>query len=684
MTSPTLDGFRDAMRSISPPVVAFNKSHSGSRLLAELLHESGISMGAHVNETWDSLDVLEAVEYLVTQYYPDYSPLWREDMPPDRHLQSLLERSFAQHRTKLDAGSPWGWKLCETTYILPVIDYCFPGARFVHLIRDGRDVAFSNHRGPDSPFWRKVYFNTDRVHACRGLRLSAQAYRRSPHVYNALHWVNSVRIGRDFGAMLRERYIEVRYEELCANFEDTSSRLLCAIAAPRPTEAVARLRDKVSATAVGKFRKVPARMMRRVIDIEKPLLLELGYLERDPSSASPLFKFGSAIDRAWDRWRRASSIRRIGPLPPALKRSIWVHGHTPQQFVAALPVIQALMDSRPQVGLVATSAHRHTQLLLRAMFPDERPLPLPAAPFASRWMSRLNVQHLLLLDGGLSLGPGWHRAIAERGLPLTKCDATSSEGLLSQLASLDRALPNGPSLPPVAQDWRAATWRDRIGQSRAWRLASRAIDGGRIDSLSDLSRALGTPRRILCLGNGPSSEDPLVSDVAHDCLMRVNWRWQQRRMLTRPQVVFVGDPATLAKVTGAIFGIWNRDLERGMLLRHLCVRGLRKMRHFTMERACPIVRDRTWPARPSNGALMVAAAAALQPDELTIAGIDLFASPRGRYPGDPIGTNAYSRVHTRETDIAIMRDALRDYRGRLTIIGDALRDALGPAEGPAR
>jgi len=684
MTSPTLDGFRDAMRALRGPVVVFNKSHSGSRLLAQLLHASGISMGAHLNESWDSLDILELVEYLVTRYYPDYAPLWRTDLAPDAHLQALLMRVFERRCAGMNASSAWGWKLCETAYILPVLDYCFPHARYVHLIRDGRDVAFSDHRGPDSAFWRKVYFNTDRVRMCFGLRLSAQAYRRRPHLYNALHWISSVRVGRDFGLMLRERYVEVRYEDLCSDFETQATRVLSAVLAPNPDGAIASLRSQVSTASIGKFRQRPARLVSRVVELQKPLLLELGYLDRDPASSGHLFRLGSAADRVVDRFRRLPTTSLKGALPPALKRSIWVHGDTPEQFIAALPAIQALMDRRPHTALVTTSMRRRTQLLLSAMFPDERPLPLPAAPLAPRWMKRLNVQHLIVLNGVHSLSASWRHAIAARSLPLTEVDTASPDDVASRFALLDRQLPQEPSLPPVAQDWRVATWRDRAGTSCAWRIASKLFAGGRIGSCGDLARALGSPRRILCLGNGPSAEDPLVRAFPHDCLMRVNWRWQDRGILTRPQMVFVGDPITLEKVDGAIFGIWNRDLERGMLLRHLRVRGLRTMRHFTMQRACPIIRDRDWPARPSNGALMVVAAAALQPDELAIAGIDLFANPQGRYPGDPVGTNAYSRVHSRATDVAIISDALRGYHGKVTIIGDALRDALGGIRGVAR
>ena len=42
-------------------------------------------------------------------------------------------------------------------------------ARYIHLIRDGRDVAFSDHHAPDKAFWRKVYFNTDRIRDLAGV-----------------------------------------------------------------------------------------------------------------------------------------------------------------------------------------------------------------------------------------------------------------------------------------------------------------------------------------------------------------------------------------------------------------------------------------------------------------------------------------------------------------------------------
>jgi hypothetical protein len=77
---------------------------------------------------------------------------------------------------------------------------------------------------------------------------------------------------------------------------------------------------------------------------------------------------------------------------------------------------------------------------------------------------------------------------------------------------------------------------------------------------------------------------------------------------------------------------------------------------------------------------MIAAAAALNPARLIIAGVDLYQHPEGRYPGDLLGANAYARAHTRATDLDIIRTALAQYRGEVTILGDALRTALEHAD----
>lgn len=399
-------------------------------------------------------------------------------------------------------------------------------------------------------------------------------------------------------------------------------------------------------------------------------------------------------------------LERAGALVQRARTSIWAHGETPTQFDAALPFLREVMRERPHVRLVLTAASPATVAYLRRSFPDDHAgaAPWNATGPVRRFFAKLNPRIVVLLDGGRSLGGHTVAAMASRGVPLVALDVGGDEAVAPRVVDALRAagsrgrrvkledssaaasrraadsirdlLPESPALPRVMQAWRIASARDRVGQSGLWSRTSALLSRRRIDDWAALRERLGAPRSVLVLGNGPSSEDPRLARVEHDCLIRINWRWRARGFLTSPHVVFVGDAATMSKLDSCIFGFWNVPLERGMLLRRLATRGPRSVEFVTMDRLSPIVRDGDWPARPTNGALAVLLAAALDPDRLTVAGMDLFRHPAGRYPGESLARNDYSHVHEEETDLAIMELGLRGYRGELVVLSDILRRAL--------
>jgi LPS sulfotransferase NodH len=264
-----------------PPVIVFNKSHSGSRVLARLLREAGVFMGDDRNDSEDSADILRLVEPLVERWYPDYGRLLREG---EDELSPLIDSVFAHHLATCPPGARWGWKLCETLYILPVLIRLFPDAWFVHLIRDGRDVAFSDHVAPVTPFWRKVYFDTADIAAWRGLPLTHRAYQRAPHVFNAQHWVNSVTVARHYGAMIGPRYVEVRYEDLVHDPEPTGRNLLEAVGVPPTEGGLQAFAASVRREKVGKHRARPPGQLRQALEVLRPTLTALGY---DDTPATP-------------------------------------------------------------------------------------------------------------------------------------------------------------------------------------------------------------------------------------------------------------------------------------------------------------------------------------------------------------------------------------------------------------
>ena len=196
-------------------------------------------------------------------------------------------------------------------------------------------------------------------------------------------------------------------------------------------------------------------------------------------------------------------------------------------------------------------------------------------------------------------------------------------------------------LSVLGRDWAAhgtprprgtAGWGARLAESGLGRLAL-GLRARRVDSLAALRGMLGACDTILCLGNGPSSEGPDIRDIRFDVLFRVNCRWMDRGGPDRPQVVFTGDSSCLRAVRGAIIGFRTVEEERRLLARRLLGGRWRPLSYLTVERLPVSMAERRWPARPTNGAAMVATAAALAPRRLIIAGIDLFQHPDGAYPG---------------------------------------------------
>lgn len=269
-----LDALATRLAPLGPPIVVFNKSHSGSRLLARVLTEAGVFMGARLNDSEDALDVLRLVEHILDFHYPDDQGFRKNGDPA---LDALVTDVFSAHLRGMRDGQRWGWKLSETHFALPLIARLFPRARFIHLIRDGRDVAFSNFNAPDTDRLRKLHFGTDRLRHWRGLPLTAAAYAATPHVFNARLWVASVTDARLRGQMLGDRYREVRYEDLVTRFGPTVREVFDWLELTGADDVAARLAAQVRTDAVGKHRAVDGRRRAEALAVLGPTLAAFGY-----------------------------------------------------------------------------------------------------------------------------------------------------------------------------------------------------------------------------------------------------------------------------------------------------------------------------------------------------------------------------------------------------------------------
>ena len=319
--------------------------------------------------------------------------------------------------------------------------------------------------------------------------------------------------------------------------------------------------------------------------------------------------------------------------PPDRRAAVLLHGDV-ASVEQAWPAIDAALRSRPAYRLVIAVPESDRETAGRRFSHERVVAGLPSNPLTRRIFE-------------------WrHRVVAS-------VDATRPSGADEVVARL----------PPVE-----ATL-ERPG-SPMLSFLLRAAGSRELPTLVTVRQALGSPETIVCLGNGPTSESPAASAYAGATLFRVNWTWRERGVMARPDAVFTADPDLPPRGSRAILIFPRAEIARRVLLQHGMALRPARAGYLMLDRLRPPLADLSAATIPTNGALMVALAAALQPTLLVIAGLDLYRHPQGRYPG-AAAIDGYSRGHSVACDLALISEALAGFSGELVILSPALAEALG-------
>ncbi len=160
-------------------ITIIGRGHGGTRAMSHTLSASGVYMGEPLNVSGDLLpphDLYEACRVMARQVVHrgglawDFSRL--HTMPIDPAFTRLVESylttvlsSDAEHR---------GWKLPETTLILPWIVRLFPEIHYLYWLRDPRDSILGAHLTDDLADFGVPYDRTDDVRERRAISWAYQ------------------------------------------------------------------------------------------------------------------------------------------------------------------------------------------------------------------------------------------------------------------------------------------------------------------------------------------------------------------------------------------------------------------------------------------------------------------------------------------------------------------------------
>ncbi|MDD4880380.1 MAG: sulfotransferase [Gallionellaceae bacterium] len=199
------------------PVLIGALGGSGTRALVNIFRQAGIWMGDWTDPKTE--DALAMRAFLAAWFEPIFTALDRGDKVPARAGQEFLAAMRVHRMHVPDSGQAWGWKNPRNMWLIPFYAGFFPGLKFIHIVRDGRDMALS-----DNQFLLNSH----------GDALLGGDWRQNPLRAQLAMWEK----GNSYAKLSAERflakdhYLPIRYEDLCLDPLATIERMLEFIEAP--------------------------------------------------------------------------------------------------------------------------------------------------------------------------------------------------------------------------------------------------------------------------------------------------------------------------------------------------------------------------------------------------------------------------------------------------------------------
>lgn len=215
---------------------------SGTRVLARIVEASGIFMGANLNESHDNLEFTSRFKRL--EILTSSEAQFQERA---HDFASLMRREMAE------AGAlRWGWKEPNTHIVADRLLRYFPKMRYVHLLRSGLDMAFSQNKN-QVRLWGPIFLKNrpeEPPSPASALAYFCEVHRR----------VTELAVSPEF----QGRVMFIHFEELCRQPEQEIIRLLDFLELQPPSDGgLAKLSKIITPPpSIGQWRRHNSQMFR--------------------------------------------------------------------------------------------------------------------------------------------------------------------------------------------------------------------------------------------------------------------------------------------------------------------------------------------------------------------------------------------------------------------------------------
>ena len=251
------------------PVILMGRGKSGTRLMAWACSKLGLSLGTTETLPAGDIDHRPFREVIKSLARRNLDVQVMGDLREPELI--LFEKSAyeAAHWLRLQPGGErgWGWKWPETYLIAPYVYATFPHGRYIHMVRDGRDIAFKHHSTDDAS--RKLGRT---VLAHLGMNDAPR------YLQNAVSWEFQVNAYRTFAQVIpAEQRFEMTYEQFCSDPQGMMQRIADFLHLPMTDACRAYIDTTLTAGQIAQYRDADPAQLEAVEARIGPTLRSLGY-----------------------------------------------------------------------------------------------------------------------------------------------------------------------------------------------------------------------------------------------------------------------------------------------------------------------------------------------------------------------------------------------------------------------
>lgn len=220
-------------------------------------------MGSRLNWAEDSEPIMEFYDSWLRRYLERGGVF---DAVESTAAEEQFGACLEEHLAGLDdPAAPWGVKVPRSILMLGYWQQRFPRFKFVHLIRSGLDMAYSDDRWQLQTVGDLVLTDEERGY---DERLQSMAYWRKVNASAANYGEEE----------LAPRYLRIRFEDLCAEPARVCQELGQFLNSPDPAcLAQAGIREITPPPTLGRWQHQPAEEVAEIKRVGGAVLERFGY-----------------------------------------------------------------------------------------------------------------------------------------------------------------------------------------------------------------------------------------------------------------------------------------------------------------------------------------------------------------------------------------------------------------------